>query len=209
MSTEFVSRGGQKLRHALDIFRIDPRGYVCADLGASTGGFTDCLLQAGAAKVIAVDTAYGELAWRLRNDPRVAVLERTNALHATPTEAVDLVVMDLGWTPQRLAIPAAVKWLKRGAQGHGETPGEGAGASGAGGGRIISLVKPHYEMKDQKRPLPPGGVLEDALAEDVAMSAIASLPALGVRVLGQTRSPLLGGSKGKGNAEWLVLVEPA
>jgi 23S rRNA (cytidine1920-2'-O)/16S rRNA (cytidine1409-2'-O)-methyltransferase len=111
----FVSRGGLKLRHALGEFGIDPAGLTCADLGCSTGGFTDCLLRAGAARVYAVDTAYGELAWSVRTDPRVRVMERTNALHAEPPEGgVDLVVIDLGWTKQALAVPAALRWLKPG-----------------------------------------------------------------------------------------------
>jgi predicted rRNA methylase YqxC with S4 and FtsJ domains len=124
----FVSRGGLKLRHALDAFaeHVDPAGLCCADLGCSTGGFTDCLLRAGAARVFAVDTAYGELAWTLRNDDRVVVLERSNALHVevpgevTERGGVDLVVIDLGWTPQSKAIPAALRWIR---------PERGPGAS--------------------------------------------------------------------------------
>lgn len=186
----YVSRGGLKLRHALDEFRIDPAGLLCADLGASTGGFTDCLLQAGAARVIAVDTAYGEFAWKLRNDPRVRLLERTNALHAEPIEPVDLVVLDLGWTPQRLAIPAAVRWLKP-------------------AGRIITLIKPHYEHKDRGGELPRGGVLEETQAAKIAEQVASELPALGVRLAAMTRSPIAGGTKSKGNAEWLALLERA
>jgi len=187
VSEAFVSRGGLKLRHALDEFKLSPQGLVCADLGCSTGGFTDCLLQAGAARVHAVDTAYGQLAWKLRNDPRVVVHERTNALHAPPPEPVALVVMDLSWTPQRLAIPAAKAWL-------------------APGGRIISLVKPHYEFTDRGGKLPHGAVLDEVRAEETVSAVAADLPALGVQVIGLTRSPILGGSKGKGNAEWLVLL---
>ena len=120
----YVSRGGLKLRHALDAFRIDVSGLECADLGCSTGGFTDCLLQCGAKSVVAVDTAYGQLAWKLRKDPHVIVRERENALHAPPPSGgVDLVVVDLGWTPQKLLIPAALKWLRP-------------------GGKIITLIKP-------------------------------------------------------------------
>lgn len=196
----YVSRGGLKLRHALSTFAIDPTGLVAADLGCSTGGFTDCLLQAGAARVFAVDTAYGELAWTLRNDPRVTVLERSNALHAEPPEQVDLVVIDLGWTPQRLAIPAALRWLK---------PGPDS--------RIISLIKPHYEASDREsradargRTKPPKAVLPDEEAHRIANEVAASLPTLGVRVLALERSPILGGAGGRskgsgaGNAEWLV-----
>lgn len=186
----YVSRGGLKLRHALDAFGIDPAGLVCADLGASTGGFTDCLLQAGAAHVHAVDTAYGELAWKLRNEPRVTVIERMNALHVAPPEGgVDLVVADLGWTPQRLLIPAALRWLRP-------------------GGRIVSLVKPHYELKDRGRKLPKGGVMDAADAEAVTRRVVEGLPAFGVAVRGLVKSPILGGAKAKGNAEWLVWVEP-
>lgn len=188
----YVSRGGLKLRHALDHFGIDPTGLTCADLGASTGGFTDCLLQAGAARVYSVDTAYGEFAWKLRNDPRVTLMERTNALHAPPPEGgVDLVVADVGWTPQRLVIPAAMRWLRT-------------------GGHLISLVKPHYEV--EKPSLPRGGVLPDDRAEQIALAAAqaaASIPGVGA-VLGVTPSPIRGGShkgKGTGNAEWLMLVQ--
>ncbi len=190
----FVSRGGLKLAHALDTFAIDVTGLACADLGCSTGGFTDCLLQRGAASVVCVDTAYGQLAWKLRQDPRVTVMERTNALHAEPVAGgVDLVVMDLGWTPQRLAIPAAAKWL-----------GEG--------GRIISLIKPHYEMSDREGK---GAkiVLDEAQAERVAQESLESLKAQGFKALGLVKSPILGGgnrskSASRGNPEWLALITP-
>lgn len=195
----YVSRGGLKLRHALDALSIDVAGLVCADFGCSTGGFTDCLLQAGAAKVHAVDTAYGQLAWKLRQDPRVHVMERTNILHAEPPAdgPVDLVVADAGWTPQRLLVPAALRWL---------------GPSG----RILSLVKPHYELKEFGESLPHGGVLEEAAAERIAMRTVERMPEWGVRAAGLTRSPILGGAtsggakkKGAGNPEWLVLLERA
>ncbi len=187
----YVSRGGLKLQHAIDTFALDVTALVCADLGCSTGGFTDCLLQRGAARVFAVDTAYGQLAWKLRNDDRVTVMERSNALHVEPPERVDLVVIDLGWTRQDKAIPAALKWIKP-------------------GGRIISLIKPHYEA-DQAQ-LGEGGVLDPADAERLAESVRDELPALGVEVLGWTRSPVLGGAAGKrrkrgaGNPEWVVLL---
>jgi 23S rRNA (cytidine1920-2'-O)/16S rRNA (cytidine1409-2'-O)-methyltransferase len=191
----YVSRGGLKLRHAIDTFGISPLGMVCADLGSSTGGFTDCLLQAGASRVYSIDTAYGQLAWTLRNDPRVVVIERTNALHAEPAPGgVDLVVADLGWTPQRLLVPAALRWLKP-------------------RGRIISLIKPHYELKSLgEEALPAGGVLDDARAQRVVGLVASQLRALGARVIGVTRSPIRGGagkspeSVGRGNAEWLALI---
>lgn len=193
----FVSRGGIKLRHALDAFSLDVTGLACADLGCSTGGFTDCLLQSGATRVHAVDTAYGQLAWKLRRDPRVHVMERQNALHAQPpSDGVDFLAVDLGWTPQHLLVPAALRWLRP-------------------GGRIISLVKPHYELKSLgQEPLPPGGVLDESRAEQITRLVIDRLPSLGVRVRDLTKSPLLGGAgknlnpkPGKGNAEWLVLLE--
>lgn len=190
----FVSRGGLKLRHALDQFQLDIKGFTCVDLGCSTGGFTDCMLQAGAAKVYAVDTAYGQLAWKLRNDPRVVVCERSNGLHLEAREQVDLAVADMGWTPQRLLIPAALKWLKP-------------------TGEIITLIKPHYELKDIGRSeLPRGGVLEEAAALEVTEEVVRRLPQLGVEVISLTKSPVLGGAhkgKGTGNAEWLARVRPA
>ncbi len=188
----YVSRGGLKLRHALTHFRIDPTGWTCVDLGCSTGGFTDCLLQAGAVKVHSVDTAYGQLAWKLRNDPRVVVTERTNALHATPPAGgVDLAVVDLGWTPQRLLIPSALRWLRP-------------------EGRIITLVKPHYELKDRDpKGLPRGGVLDEAAAAEECRRVLEGVPAMGACVEGVTPSPLLGGAhkgKGTGNVEYLALI---
>ncbi|MBX3361397.1 MAG: hypothetical protein KF912_09740 [Phycisphaeraceae bacterium] len=198
----YVSRGGLKMEHALREFGLDPSGMVCADLGASTGGFTDCLLRHGAARVYAVDTAYGEFAWRLRKDPRVVVMERSNALHAAPPRdvsdagGVDLVVIDLGWTRQRHAIPAALRWMKP-------------------GGRIITLIKPHYEVGESGARVGVT-VLGEEEAEAITDRVVSEMPTLGVRAIAVTKSPVLGGSvsarrkkKGTGNAEWLVLLERA
>lgn len=196
----YASRGGIKLAAALDRFGIDVAGLVCADLGCSVGGFTDCLLQRGAARVYAVDTAYGQLAWKLRQDPRVVVMERQNALHAAPPDApderCDLVVVDLGWTRQKLAVPAALRWLKPASPGC--TP------------RVITLVKPHYESDPRK--MGQGGrgrhgVLSEEEAEEVTRRVVAELPALGVAVEGVMRSPVAGG-KG-GNTEYLALLRQA
>jgi len=194
----FVSRGGLKLLHALDAFALDVSGLIAADFGCSTGGFTDCLLQRGAARVHAIDTAYGELAWKLRQDPRVTVHERSNALHLEPPDmvtergGVDLVVIDLGWTKQAKALPAAARWLKP-------------------GGAVVSLVKPHYEAT--KDELPEGAVLDTALAQRIAERVRDEIPEMGFEVLDFTKSPVLGGAvgkrrkrKGKGNPEWLVLA---
>ena len=195
----YVSRGGVKLAAALDVFRLDPAELTCADLGANVGGFTDCLLQRGARHVFAVDTGYGTLDWKLRNDRRVTVLERANALHLDPTSVegfapCDLVVIDLGWTKQARAVPAALRWL-----------------SDAPRARIITLIKPQYEAlpADLRMGRDRKGVLEDDKALAVMARTIESLPALGVRVLAQTTSPIRGGAaRGKrGNVEYLALLE--
>jgi len=194
---EYVSRGGLKLHHALEAFGFDPAGLLCADFGCSTGGFTDCLLQHGARCVHSIDTAYGEFAWKLRTDDRVIIHERSNALHLEPPSEVieaggiDLGVIDLGWTRQSRALHAAARWLKP-------------------DGRILSLVKPHYEA--DKADLGEGGILEHDRAEEIAVWVRDSLDEFGYSVLDWTKSPVLGGKmkkgklKGKGNPEWLVLV---
>ncbi|OGD08864.1 hypothetical protein A2397_00990 [Candidatus Amesbacteria bacterium RIFOXYB1_FULL_44_23] len=173
---EFVSRAGAKLEHALREFSLDVTGLVCADLGCSTGGFTDCLLQHNAAKVYSVDTGYGVLSWKLRRDPRVVVLERTNALHVNLPEPVDLVTVDVSWTPQRLILPKAKTLLKP-------------------GGHVISLIKPHYEAK--KAHLTPDE------SSDILQRVLSELSAVNILALKQTQSPILG-EKGK-NIEYLVL----
>lgn len=188
----FVSRGGIKLLHALQSFGLSPEGLTCADFGCNVGGFTHCLLRHGATLVYAVDTAYGTLAWTLRQDPRVVVLERTNALHARPPERVDLVVIDLGWTVQAKVIPAALAWLKP-------------------DGRLITLIKPHYEAVGGERRRLTRGVLDESTADEVARRVLDDMPRLGVRVLASDRSPIRGGhTKGNrtGNFEWLALLAP-
>jgi 23S rRNA (cytidine1920-2'-O)/16S rRNA (cytidine1409-2'-O)-methyltransferase len=216
-SPRYVSRAGLKLHHALAAFGVVVRGRTCADFGCNVGGFADCLLQHGAARVYAVDTGYGALAWTLRNDPRVVVMERTNALHAppppTPTahspspaspapgresgeNAVSLVVVDMGWTPQRLCIPAAMKWL----------------ASAGEAGRIITLIKPHYEVEPGEKHLLRAGVLDAETSAMIAQRVIDRMPGMGVRVCGMVTSPIVGGAgKGnaKGNTEYLALLAPA
>jgi 23S rRNA (cytidine1920-2'-O)/16S rRNA (cytidine1409-2'-O)-methyltransferase len=181
----FVSRGGLKLQAALDAFGLDVNGFVCADLGCNVGGFTDCLLQRGARHVHAVDTGYGALAWKLRSDPRVTVMERTNALHLEPpVTGIDLVVIDLAWTKQSHAIPAALRWKPR---------------------RIITLIKPHYETSQTQR-----GILTDEQAAVVTAQVLADMTKLGVQVIADVASPIRGGAgKGKaGNMEHLAMVEP-
>lgn len=184
MTPSFASRAGAKLAHALDVFQINPSGLVCTDLGCSTGGFVDCLLQRGATKVYAVDTGYGVLDWKLRNDQRVVVIERTNALHVKLPEPIDLITIDVGWTPQRLIIPHALKLLKP-------------------GGNIISLIKPHYESAPNQRQ---AGTVIDSVLDDVLMQVRHDVAAAGVAILHEVESPLVGG-KG-GNREWLWLMKP-
>jgi len=176
----FVSRAGEKLFHALQFFQINPTGKVCADFGASTGGFTDCWLQHGAEKVYAVETGYGLLEWNLRNDPRVVVMERTNAMHVELPEKVDLISMDTSWTRIENTIENALANLAP----HGE---------------IIALIKPHYEAsaKDLRK-----GKLPEEHIPHILERVRETLSAFKVNVLHETPSPITG-SKG-GNTEWLM-----
>jgi len=178
---QFVSRAGQKLEHALAVFGIDVSGAVCADLGCSTGGFTDCLLQHGARRVYAVDTGYGVLDWKLRNDSRVVVMERTNAMHVQLPELVDWVSIDVAWTRQQRILPAAGRLLQP-------------------GGRVISLVKPHYEAPAK---LLRRGILPPEHLEQVQAAVMHDVQVAGFEVLQRTTSPIKGA---KGNEEWLWLL---
>ena len=179
----YVSRGGSKLAAALDRFGIDPDGWVCADLGSNVGGFVDCLLGHGAKRVYAVDTGYGALAYKLRIDPRVAVHERTNAMHVTLPEPADLVTIDTGWTRQAHVLPNAIKMLKP-------------------DGRIITLIKPHYEARpDQVR----GGVLDPAAARSMLTEILDRIRAASPYVERVIESPITGH---KGNIEFLALLSP-
>ena len=184
---KYVSRGGLKLDAAVRAFEIDCAELICADFGSNIGGFTDCLLAHGAAKVYAVDTGYGTLAWKLRKDPRVVVMERTNALYADPPEGVDLVVIDAAWTPQKLSVPAAAKWLRP-------------------GGKIISLLKPIFELA--KLNPATGGKrgpksLTTAQAEEIRDQVREQLIQLGFGPEKIIASPIAG--KG-GNTEFLLLI---
>ncbi len=180
---QFVSRGGIKLQAVLDKFQIDVKDKVVLDVGSSTGGFVDCLLQQGAKKVYAVDTAYGELAWRLRNDPRVVVMERINILHLESLpEPVDLITIDAGWTKLELILPIVKKFLKP-------------------DGFIIALLKPHYQA--DKKILRKGVVPED-LVESIKNQVLRIIEELGFKIQGEMESPILGGA---GNREYLLFCE--
>jgi len=175
--SKFVSRGGEKLEFAIKHFKIEVKDKICADFGCSTGGFTDCLLQNGAKKVYSVDTAYGELAWKLRNDPRVVVMERTNAMHVSLPEKADLIAIDTGWTKQAKVIPNALANLKK-------------------DGVIVSLIKPHYEAGKNKL----GDEEIEAVLEEVKREIVEA----GGEILGIVESPILGGRAG--NREFLVVL---
>lgn len=181
----WVSRGGLKLVQGLDHFSIDPSGLVCLDLGASTGGFTDVLLNRGAAKVFAVDVGHGQLAWKLRNDARVVVLERTNARYLTREqvpEPVALIVCDASFIGLETLLPAPL-------------------ALAAAGAHLIALIKPQFEVG--KGQVGKGGVVRDAeLHAQVCARIEAWLGARqGWRVLGLIESPILGP---EGNKEFLI-----
>ena len=179
----FVSRAGQKLNHAIEHFKLDVAGKTCADLGCNTGGFVDVLLQRGAAKVFAIDTGYGALEWKLRKEPRVVVMERTNAMHAELPEKVDVVTIDVAWTKQRHILPAARRMI-------------------ASAGFCISLIKPHYEASSE---LLKKGVLPVAMVSQVVESVRSSLTETGFELSGMVESPIKGA---KGNVEMLVLLIP-
>ncbi len=180
----FVSRGGEKLAHALAVFQIDVRGRVCADIGASTGGFTDCLLQAGARRVYAIDVGYGQLDQRLRDDPRVVVMERTNAryLERLP-EPVSLVTIDVSFISLRLILPVAWRLLEP-------------------GGWCIALIKPQFEAGRQE--VRRGVVRDPEVHRRVLRGVLMAASELGFRVRGLTRSPLLGPA---GNVEFLACLQ--
>ncbi|OGM13872.1 hypothetical protein A3A76_05170 [Candidatus Woesebacteria bacterium RIFCSPLOWO2_01_FULL_39_23] len=175
----YASRAGEKLQFALDKFKISVKDLMCADFGSSTGGFVDCLLQNGAKKVYSVDTAYGELAWNLRNDPRVVVIERTNAMHVVLPEKVDLITIDVGWTKQKDILPNAFNNL-------------------TDGGTIVTLIKPHYELGR--------GKLKVGQVEQVLQAVQEDIRNVGGKVDKLVESPLLG-EKGK-NREFLALIKP-
>ena len=181
----WVSRGGLKLAHALAHFALDPKGAVAIDVGASTGGFTDVLLTNGAAKVYAVDVGHGQLAWKLRNDPRVVVLERTNARHLTPKEIpepVDWVVCDASFIGLETVLPAALSLTKLIAI-------------------AIALIKPQFEVGPDR--VGKGGVVRDpALHQEVCDRIRAWFERQpGWSVLGIVESPILGP---EGNREFLI-----
>jgi len=178
----YVSRGGLKLRHAIDDFEIDPKGKVAVDVGASTGGFTDVLLQAGACRVYAVDVGYGQLAWLLRNDPRVVVMERINIrnLEGLP-ELADLAVMDVSFISLRLVLPVVQNLLKP-------------------SGEAVILIKPQFEA-GREQVGRKGVVRDPEVWESVLRRVLEFAREAGWSVQGLERSPILGPA---GNVEFLA-----
>jgi 23S rRNA (cytidine1920-2'-O)/16S rRNA (cytidine1409-2'-O)-methyltransferase len=182
----YVSRGGEKLEPALVAFGLDRLdGRVCADIGASTGGFTDCLLQHGAEKVYSVDVGYGELHWKLRTDPRVVVMERTNARYVEQfPEAVTLVTIDASFISLRILLPAVHRWLE------GQHPGE-----------VVALIKPQFEAGRVEVSRGDGVIRDPDIHRRVLIEILDSARQEGFDVRGLIRSPLKGP---KGNVEFLV-----
>jgi 23S rRNA (cytidine1920-2'-O)/16S rRNA (cytidine1409-2'-O)-methyltransferase len=180
----FVSRGGLKLQHALDFFSIDVTDMVAMDVGASTGGFTDCLLQRGAKRVYAVDVGYGQLAWKLRQDTRVITIERQNIRYLSSElvpEEIGLAVIDTSFISLRIVVPAVTKFLKSGAV-------------------LVALIKPQFEAG--REHVGKGGVIRDSEVHELVCRSVRDLcSGLGLEVWGVTPSPILGP---KGNREFLL-----
>jgi 23S rRNA (cytidine1920-2'-O)/16S rRNA (cytidine1409-2'-O)-methyltransferase len=183
----YVSRGGIKLEAALRAFAVEAENRICLDVGASTGGFSDCLLQNGARRVYAVDVGYGQLAWKLRQDPRVVVIERTNIRylqeHRIP-DAIDLVTIDVSFISLRLVVPSVLSFLKR-------------------NGVILALIKPQFEVG--KGQVGKGGVVRNVhLHQTVIQDLTLFFTDLGLRCSTVVPSPLLGP---KGNREFLIRLD--
>jgi 23S rRNA (cytidine1920-2'-O)/16S rRNA (cytidine1409-2'-O)-methyltransferase len=180
----YVSRGGLKIAHALDVFGVDPRGLVALDVGASTGGFTDCLLQRGAVRVHCVDVGHGQLDWKIASDARVRVHDRVNVRMIEPAllgERVDLVVIDVSFISLRLVLPALLPLARPGAP-------------------VVALVKPQFEVG--RAHVGKGGIVRDDEARARSLVDVrAAAETFGFAALGETTSPITGG---KGNIEYLL-----
>jgi 23S rRNA (cytidine1920-2'-O)/16S rRNA (cytidine1409-2'-O)-methyltransferase len=179
---KYVGRGGFKLQGALDAFQVDPRGKICADVGASTGGFTDCLLQRGAARVYAIDVGYGQIAWKLRKDPSVIVMDRVNVRHLERLpELVDLAVVDVSFISLSLVLPIVRRLL----------PPDG---------EIVALIKPQFEAG--RAQVGKGGIVRDARVHRAVIEKIAQhATEIALRVRGVCRSPIQGAD---GNVEFFI-----
>jgi len=179
----FVSRGGEKLDAALETFAIDVKGYVCADVGSSTGGFTDCMLQRGAVKVYAIDVGKGILHWKLRNDRRVVVMEETNARYVESLpEPVDFVTVDASFISLKVLLPTIKKWINN------ET-------------NLLCLIKPQFEAGKKDVARGDGVIRDPEIHKSVLLDVLNFVQQAGFAIRGLIKSPLLGP---KGNAEFLV-----
>jgi 23S rRNA (cytidine1920-2'-O)/16S rRNA (cytidine1409-2'-O)-methyltransferase len=194
----FVSRGGEKLDAVLETFALDVRGLTCADLGASTGGFTDCLLQRGAAKVYAIDVGKGILHWKMRNDPRVVVMEQTNArfVKSLP-ESVSLVTIDASFISLKVLLPVVKTWF----QPIPPAPPFPIREGGLGGIGVIALIKPQFEAGKKDVSRGDGVIRDPAIHKQVLTDVLTFAQSEGWGVRGLIRSPLVGP---KGNVEFLV-----
>lgn len=185
--SKYVGRGGLKLEKALEEFQIRPNGYVCLDVGASTGGFTDCLLQNGARKVYAVDVGTNQLVWKLRNDERVEVREKVNARNLKPvdfTEKFDLIVMDVSFISVKKILPALIDLINN-------------------SGKIIVLIKPQFEVG--KGEVGKGGIVRDEEKHKQVIKTVNNFSEqIGLKNIGLIDSPILGA---EGNKEFLALYE--
>ena len=182
---KYVSRGGLKLEKALDQFQVDPAGKVIMDIGASTGGFTDCLLQQGASKVFAIDVGYGQLDWKIRSDPRVVVMERTNVRYVTPEqlgEPLDLSVIDVSFISLRIVLPVIKTFLKP-------------------TGQVLCLIKPQFEAGKDAVAKGKGVVRDPAVHKEVLDDFVALTKEIDFKILGLTFSPVKGP---EGNIEFLA-----
>lgn len=181
----FVSRGGEKLEPALIAFGLDElKGRVCVDVGASTGGFTDCLLQHGAARIYAVDVGYGVMHWKLRNDPRVVVMERTNARYVEGyDDPISLITIDASFISLRIFLPVFKKWFMQGK------------------GDIVALIKPQFEAGRKETARGDGVIRDETVHQNVLQEILSAAEGEGYAICGLIRSPLLGP---KGNTEFLV-----
>ncbi|MGB9712075.1 TlyA family RNA methyltransferase [Dissulfurimicrobium hydrothermale] len=187
-SHPYVSRGGIKLIHALSYFSINVSGLICMDVGASTGGFTDCLLKNGALKVYAVDVGYGQMDWVLRNDPRVVLMERTNIRHL-PGDAIrdpiEIAAVDVSFISLKAVTPALLRFMKP-------------------GGKIVALIKPQFEVARER--VERGGIVKDPASRQEAVDDLIHFFKydLGLDVIGVTPSPILGI---RGNTEFLIYMQ--
>jgi 23S rRNA (cytidine1920-2'-O)/16S rRNA (cytidine1409-2'-O)-methyltransferase len=183
----YVSRGGYKLERAIEVFGLDLSGAVCVDIGASTGGFTDCMLQHGAKKVYAIDVGYGQLDWKLRSDPRVVSIERCNIRYFDPDtleEPADFVSIDVSFISLRLVFPVAEKLLSE-------------------SGRLVCLVKPQFEAGKEQADAGKGIIRDPSVHEQAIRDVIRYAEACGLSPFDLTYSPVTGA---KGNIEFLLLV---